>query len=121
MAVYDKQGVQYSVISPAGHLLLSAIQFASEALKLDLTITSACDGAHSGPEDPHHFGSAYDVRTHGLPDKQVVLQAIMDELGDTITPGDGGLLTEKFFGWIENEDTPDEHIHIQLRHGISYP
>ncbi len=37
-------------------------------MKVDLTITSGTDGAHSGPGDPHYHGEAYDVRSHDLDD-----------------------------------------------------
>lgn len=105
-----KEGVQFTVISPAGMYILAAIVNAAAFISHDLTITSACDGEHSGPEDPHHKGSAYDIRTHDLPDKKLALQGIMNRLGEL-----------KFYGFIEDPDTENEHIHVQLRHGIIYP
>lgn len=116
---------QFTVISPAGFKILSALDWAAQTLQQNIVITSACDGAHSGPDDPHHKGEAYDIRSHDLQDdssKQQRLQVIMEELTETSpTEGDGGLLTEQFFGWIENKGTPDEHIHVQLRHSVQYP
>jgi hypothetical protein len=105
-----KDGVQFTVISPAGFHMLSAFDMAARYCQHDLTITSACDGEHSGPDDPHHRGEAYDVRTHDLPDKQLVLTTIMNYLGTT-----------KFYGFLEDPETDNEHIHCQLRHGIMYP
>lgn len=108
-----KDGVEFTVIAPAGFRILSAIDQASVALERDLTITSACDGQHSGPADPHHTGEAYDVRTNDLPDevaKQAVLDAIMQRLG-----------TDYFFGFLEAAGTENEHIHCQRKKGTTYP
>ena len=106
----SKPGVLYTVISAAGFQILSALTRAAVIVGQDLEITSACDGEHSGPEDPHHEGKAFDVRTHGLHDKHLALATIKSLLD-----------YNKFFAWIEDEDTPNEHIHIQLRHGMVYP
>ena len=119
--VLVKPGVLFSTIAPAGFRLLSAIEAAARALPFDLTITSACDGEHSGPEDPHHSGNAYDIRTHDVEDKGALLGSIMRNLG----PGEpqassGGFVTAQFFGWLEQAGTENEHIHIQLRHGQEY-
>jgi hypothetical protein len=109
----SKPGVLFTVISPAGFHILWAVRSAALTLGHDITITSACDGLHSGPDDPHHLGQAYDLRTHDLPDpddRKLMLDTIMSTLG-----------TAKFYGFIEDPDTGNEHIHVQLRHGIMYP
>lgn len=119
-AIWALPSAQFTTIHPAGFRLIAALHAAAQAIGHDLTITSACDGAHSGPEDPHHLGCAYDVRIHDLPDPQAALEAIMNQLG-TPTPDSGGLVTAQFFGWIEQAGTPNSHIHLQLRHGQTYP
>lgn len=112
---------QFTTIAPAGFRILSALEAAAQTIGHDLTITSACDGAHSGPQDPHHLGCAYDVRIHDLPDPQMALEAIMGQLGEP-TPDSGGLVTSQFFGWLESAGTSNEHIHVQLRHNQkTYP
>lgn len=108
-----KDGVEFTVIAPAGFRILSAIDQICADLGRDLTITSACDGQHSGPTDPHHTGEAYDVRTNDFPDdalKQAVLDAIMQKLG-----------TDYFFGFLEDPGTENEHIHCQRKKGTTYP
>lgn len=104
-----KDGVTFSKIAPGGFRMLAAIEHAAQIA--DLTITSACDGQHSGPNDPHHRGEAYDVRTHDLSeaDKNSVLKAIQDFLGD------------RFFAFLEAANTPNEHIHVQVRKGTVFP
>lgn len=106
-----KDGVQFTKIAPAGFTILAALSYAATTLGCDLTITSACDGEHSGPDDPHHTGEAYDIRTHGLAvDKKIVLNTIWEALGK-----------KYFFGWIENENEDNEHIHFQRAKETIYP
>ena len=105
-----KPGVEFKVIAPAGFRILWALTEVASGDGPDLTITSACDGAHSGPDDPHHRGEAYDVRCHDLPDPALVLQDLQHILG-----------TGQFFSFIEDPGTANEHIHVQLRKGMTYP
>ncbi len=108
-----KSGVEFSIIAPAGFRILSAITQTALALGRDLVITSGCDGEHSGPEDPHHLGEAYDIRTHDFPNeslKELVLSGIMQRLG-----------TEQFFGFLEAPGTDREHIHVQRKRNTVYP
>ena len=109
--VTAKPGVEFTVIAPGGFCMLAAIQQAATALAVDLTITSACDGEHSGPDDPHHRGEAYDVRTHDLPSekKTALLETITTQLGD------------RFYTFLEAVDTPNEHLHMQVKKGTTYP
>lgn len=104
-----KSGVSFAVISPGGMRILSALDHLAIQIDHDVTITSACDGTHSGPEDPHHLGKAYDIRTHDLPDKHDALAKIKLSLGD------------KFFAWIEDENGENEHIHVQVKKDTEYP
>jgi hypothetical protein len=112
----------FAVIAPAGFRLLAALEEASLVTKLDLVITSGTDGTHSGPDDPHHLGCAYDVRSHTFTpeQKQMLLSYVMDVLGQPVEDS-GGLLTDKFFGWLEHAGEPGEHFHFQKRHGVEYP
>src|SRR6267142_2918812 len=104
-----KNGVNFSVISPGGFRILSALDHLAIQIDHDVTITSACDGTHSGPTDPHHLGKAYDIRTKDLPNKHDALAKIQASLGD------------RFFAWIEEEGGDNEHIHCQVRKGTDYP
>src|SRR6195256_3321483 len=105
-----KDGVLFTMIAPGGFRILAAIESAAGHIAHDLTITSACDGEHSGPDDPHHRGEGYDVRSQGLPDKQLALDAIKNFLGEI-----------RFYCFLEDPDTENEHIHAQVRHGMMYP
>lgn len=125
-----KPGVTFTTIAPAGFRLLAAFELAAAVLGVELVITSACDGQHSGPNDPHHRGVAYDVRTRNLRPEQVsaVLDFVMDQLREPGGPAaaavDGAgtaFQTERFFGFVEGVGTANEHLHFQLRKGRQYP
>lgn len=107
-----KEGVLFSIIAPGGFRILQAIEVSARHLGKDLWITSACDGEHSGPNDPHHRGEAYDVRSHDFEQafKPVVLNAFL-----SILPAD------QFYCFLENPNLPTEHFHLQVRKGMSYP
>lgn len=112
-----KPGVQFTIIAPGGFRILWALEGAADRICHDLTITSACDGMHSGPEDPHFRGEAIDVRTKDLPDPELALKAIKDFLGIP----EGEEQGSRFFAWIENAGTDNAHIHVQVRKGTVYP
>lgn len=128
--VLVKAGVAFTTIAPAGFRLLAAIERAARQLQLTLMITSACDGEHAGPHDPHHRGEAYDIRTRDLTEgqKDLVLSAIITACNETgapppfLIPGvKRSLGTATFFGFLEAPRTVNEHIHVQLRQGRVYP
>lgn len=104
-------GVEFTLIAPAGFHILSILDELARDQSRDLILTSACDGAHSGPGDPHHLGEAYDVRSHDFPEeeKPVFLKALTLRLG----PG--------FYAFLEDPGLANEHFHVQLRHGATYP
>lgn len=107
-----KEGVEFEVIAPGGFRILSALDQASETLATDLMITSGTDGEHSGPNDPHHRGEAYDVRSQGFDGqlKGQVLNCIM-----------GFLSFDRFYGFLEDAGTENEHFHFQTKKGTVYP
>lgn len=107
-----KPGCQFTVIAPGGFAILGALSAAADYLGHDIVITSACDGNHSGPSDPHHLGRAYDIRTHDLPGdaKRLLLSYLQTHLG-----------SEYFYVFLEDADSPNEHIHAQVAHGTQYP
>lgn len=109
--VYAKPGVLFSLIAPGGFRILSAIDQAAAKLGQDLTITSACDGQHSGPNDPHHRGEAYDVRSHDLAEDQK--QRLLAEVNQALGPA--------FYGFLEAAGTDNEHFHWQVKKGTVYP
>lgn len=121
-----KPGVEFTIIAPAGLKLLDAIARAGAILKLPIVITSACDGVHSGPNDPHYLGAAYDLRTHDFTDaqKRMLLSEIMHTLAvnamDAPLTVSSGLATVHFFGFLEAQGTPNEHMHLQQRNQVSY-
>ena len=118
-----KDGVQFAKIDTGGLRIIAELVHVAQALDTDIWITSGTEGVHSGPEDPHPQGRAYDadVEPHDTAKLQEIVQTLMGCLGIIVTAQDGGWVTEKFFGWIEAAGTPNEHAHIQVRHGVIYP
>lgn len=110
--IRTKPGVEFAIIAPGGFVMIAAIQLAAEDTGLDLTITSGTDGEHSGPEDPHKRGEAYDVRSHDLSLEQ------KDAVEDSLTRN---LPAAHFFFFLEAEGTDNEHFHIQVKKGTTYP
>lgn len=106
--VLIKDGVQFK-ITPGGIRILAAFDYAAQRIAHDITITSGADGAHSGLDDPHHKGDAYDCRSHDLPDKNLALVYIKEFLG------------EQFYAFLEDAIEENEHIHVQVRKGTIYP
>lgn len=105
--------------------MLAAFHQTARDIGHDITVTAGSNGTHSSPEDPHYKGLALDTRTHDLPDPHEALLRLMDNLldfpGDEWVAKDGGFVTAYFFAWLEQEGQPREHIHCQLRKGMSYP
>ena len=107
-----KDGVQFTKIAPAGFRILAVVTSVADKLTHDLRITSACDGPHSGPNDPHHRGEAYDVGSKelGEEEKPLILQSFQDRLE-----------ADHFYCFLESPDTDNEHFHLQIKKGTTYP
>ena len=109
-----KPGVSFGeVLAPAGARILEVLKRLVADYSFDVTITSARDGTHSGPDDPHHSGQAFDLRTHGLADDQKAL--LLVDLRETLYKA-----PRKFYAFLEAPGTPNEHIHCQKRKGTTY-
>ncbi len=104
-----KPGVTW-VYAPGLFRMLEALKTISAGIGHDLTITSAADGTHSGPADPHYTGNALDIRTKDLTpaQKTAVLAGLHAELDPDFTM------------FLEAPNTPNEHIHCQRRVGTTY-
>ena len=98
-------------LAPGGIAILSALDLTAKEIGHDLTVTSALDGTHSGPEDPHPYGNALDVRTHDLSSPQHALETLKVQLGPL------------FYAFLEDPDDRDGniHIHAQILKGSVYP
>lgn len=104
-----KPGVTF-VPAFAGFCILEAIKVTAERLDLDLRITSGSDGEHSGPQDPHKKGEAYDVgsKEFGASTKAKIAESLARLLGD------------RFYVLLENPGQVNEHFHIQRRKDTTF-
>ena len=106
-----KDGVKFDIIAPGGYLIIQALKQASRNLERDLVITSGTDGIHSGENDPHHRGEAYDIRTHDFPDNEVKNKLVyMLNM----------LLGHDFYAFLEDADGNNEHVHVQVAKGVHF-
>ncbi len=105
-----KDGVTF-VFSIGGFPILQAIKTNSRMLGVDLTITSGSDGLHSGPDDPHHHGNAYDVRSHDL--DPINKQQFLANMNNLLPNG-------RYFYFLEDAGTANEHFHIQVKKGTEF-
>jgi hypothetical protein len=109
-----KDGVDFGTsLAPAGARILEELKAIVSNYDFDITITSARDGVHSGPLDPHHSGEAFDLRTHDQTDEQK--QRLLNDLQTALykTP-------RRFFAFLEAPGTENEHIHVQRRSATAY-
>lgn len=109
MAILLKDGVTIG-LSPAGFRILEAAKQVSKAMRRDFTITSGTDGDHSGPTDPHKTAEAYDFRSNTLNTSQKA------EFLTRVR----GLLSTRFFCFLENPGADNEHIHCQRAKNTTY-
>lgn len=109
--LHVKPGVDFGTeFAPAGARILEVLKGLVRSYSFDVTITSARDGRHSGPTDPHHTGEAFDIRTHDLsePARTLLLADLKAGLGG------------RFYAFLEAPGTPNEHIHCQRRQRTVY-
>lgn len=109
MTIRVKPGVTW-VYAPALFRILEGVKAVSQSLGVTCTITSAADGKHSGPTDPHYSGNAIDLRAHDLTREQLdtVLAGLRAELGPQFSVLDEGI------------GTANHHVHIQRTSGTTY-
>ena len=109
-----KPGVSFGeALAPAGARILEVLKRITPAYPFDVTITSARDGTHSGPGDPHHKGEAFDLRTNTLTAEQKAL--LLLDLRETLYKA-----PRKFYAFLEAPGQSYEHIHCQRRKGVTY-
>lgn len=123
--VRHRPSAYFQVIAPAGFRILSALDQAAQACRVDLMITSGTD-SHTAP-DPHVSGDAYDVSVFGLSADQIAnVKASMEStLGPLFTvlyevekvPSDPTLRAIAYV----NVKATGPHFHIQRRKGTVFP
>lgn len=106
-----KPGVDYGAQAGwAGARILEVAKVCVVAYPFDVTVTSARDGDHSGPLDPHRSGEAFDFRTHDLP------PGMPEQLCRDLSQA----LGVRFYAFLEALGTPNAHLHVQRAKGTLY-
>lgn len=109
-----KPGVNFGEsLAPAGARMLDVLKLLVPSYPFDVTITSARDGEHSGPRDPHHSGEAFDIRTNTLQPSQKRL--LLNDLRTALYKD-----PRRFYAFLEDAGGLNEHLHCQRRAGTIY-
>lgn len=77
----------------------------------DLVVTSVNDSQHS-PNSRHYTDEAIDIRTKTFKCNEDVYEFIRMYRA---------LLGDKFTLLFESVDTPNEHLHVQVKKGMTFP
>ena len=106
-----KSEVKLDFTSPAICHILYNLSKVSKINDVDLTITSGNDSTAHARDSKHYTNQAMDVRSHDFEPnmKTLIFEEIKKELGS------------RFFVDLENEGGPNEHFHIQVRKGGTFP
>jgi hypothetical protein len=112
--IFVKQGVEFGpLLAPAGARILEVLKQLVAGYDFHVTLTSARDGIHSGPQDPHHSGEAFDLRVNDLQPAQI--QRLLNDLQFHLYRD-----PRRFYAFMEAPGTPNAHIHVQRRAATSY-
>lgn len=109
-----KPGTAFAGFSPALLRILQAldetVRQAPPGTPFAVTLTAGSNGTHA-PGSAHYRAEAVDVRSKDFtPDaKAPFAEALQQRLGPA------------FFVDLEHLDEPNEHFHVQLRKGATYP
>lgn len=122
-----KLGARWDTPTSAGTRILGALDRAAPVCRTDLEVTSGTDGAHSGPNDPHKRGVAFDVSVQGFSPALVVqvktyLEQVLGSLF-TVLYECPTSPTEPQLARIAsvNPEATGPHFHIQPRKGTTWP
>lgn len=122
-----KSGAAFPTLAPAGIRILSAIDQASQALGVDLYITSGSEAMGRLATDPHPSGEAVDISVKGLSADQIAaIKAHLEQtLGRLFTvlyevPKSPPDPTLRSIAYV-NVRATGAHFHIQRKRGTTFP
>lgn len=108
--VSTKPGVLLQFSPAVMHMLTNLIIWSNNN-KQDLVITAGFDGKHS-VGSRHYTHEALDVRSKNFPSMEEKFRFVR-EFSSVLGP--------KFFVFLEAPNTPNEHFHMQVKRGGSFP
>lgn len=106
-----KEGARVHVLTPALLRIFTVVVQADAYFPEDMVITSVNDSTAHRPDSAHYRDEAIDLRCNDRP-HHVDLD-LLRFLEGTLGP--------KFTVLYEAAGTPNEHIHIQLKKGRTWP
>jgi hypothetical protein len=122
-----KLTARWDVPTSAGTRILGVLDRAAQVCRTNLEITSGTDGPHSGPDDPHKHGLAFDVSVANL--STLLIGQLKTYLEQVLGPAFTVLFecptrpTEPQLQPIAyvNPDATARHFHIQPKKGSIWP
>lgn len=111
--LFTKPGVDYGPdgLAPAGQVIYNVVKTLTDGYDFNMTVTSARDGQHSGPTDPHKRGEALDFRSKHLTKAQKA--RVLADIQSVLYAE-----PRRFYAFLEDPGLPNEHFHCQLRRGL---
>lgn len=87
----------------------------------DIMVTSVNDKGHSKvPLSRHYTDEAIDIRTHNFTDNLQKF-TFLNQFLARLNKDPEALKADCFWGQLEDAGIPNEHIHVQVRMGCTYP
>jgi len=114
LMVTFKPSVRMHRLTPALHRMLDVLFTVDGSLPwlpTDLVVTSIND-SHHGMGSRHYTDEAIDVRSHSfasLADRYAFRRLLIERLGESFTV------------LLEDEGQSNEHFHVQVRKGTTFP
>lgn len=105
-----KDSVRLISLTPALAFILSVVLKADKFFAEDMVVTSVNDSVHK-KNSAHYRDEAIDLRCNDRPHNVDIALCKFLELE----------LGPKFLVLYEGKGTPNEHIHVQLKRGQTYP
>lgn len=106
--------VRFKNLTPAMAWMLYRFEQYHRVMKVgnptNIVITSMNDGEHM-VGSRHYTDEAIDIRTHNFESREQKIEFCL-RFGDLLGP--------KFTILLENEGTPKEHIHVQVKKGLVF-
>ncbi len=108
--VTTKPGVVMAFSPAIMHMLKKLVEW-SDRNKLDLVITSGIDGKHSA-NSKHYTSQALDVRSKNFPNEETKYRFVREM---------ARMLGPQFFIFLEVPGKDNEHFHMQVARGGTFP
>lgn len=116
-----KSTVRFKKLTPALLWILNCVHKVSHMHQSfpEIVITSVNDSKHM-ENSRHYTDEAIDIRTRNFPD-MMTKKVFINTLSRELNRSPEALITDRFTVLHESIGTPNEHFHVQVNKGMTYP